>query len=347
MKHFVLSLLPFALAASVATAQPGKSTSAGRRFDLSARASEIDSRAKEHSEIGFAFNDENGKPQDVEHAVVDTRVRPRGELVIWLMGHNQPLFDRIAGYGLHGIQLHYANRWFGMLNAEDRDDGVSLGKIRLEAATGEDVSPLVEIPKPDSIQERARQFVIWLAEQNPEGNWEQFVTDDHSDLRWDKIILSGISHGSTTAARLAKHRGVARVVMFSGPRDQLESWQSLPSATPENRYFGFTHVLDDGWKNDHYCRSWLLLGLAKFGPLIDVDRVPAPYGNSRRLITNGDVGNNAGRAHSSSVPGGAAIKDDKGEYVHEAVWRYLFTHPVDHVGDAIAPDADCLIDQRK
>ena len=31
--------------------------------------------------------------------------------------------------------------------------------------------------------------------------------------------------------RFAKHQKVAREVAFSGPRDQLESWQSLPSAT--------------------------------------------------------------------------------------------------------------------
>ena len=347
MKNIVLGLLLFALAASIAAAQPGTSPPAGRRFDLSARASEIDPRAKEHPEIGFEFNDEKGKPQDVEHAVVDTRVSPKGQLVIWLMGHNQPLFERIAAYGLHGIQPHYANRWFGILAAKDRDDGASLGNIRLEAATGDDFSPLVDIPKPDGMQERARQFVIWLAKHNPEGKWEQFLAEDGGDLRWEKVIMAGISHGSTTAARFAKHQRVARVVMFSGPRDQLESWQSLPSATPPNCYFGFTHILDDGWKNDHYCRSWLLLGLEKFGPLVDVDQVPAPFRNSRRLITAADVGNNAARAHSSSVPGGAAVKDAKGEYIHEAVWRYLFTHPIDVVGDAVPPEPDCQLVVKK
>lgn len=335
-----LRLLPL-LVTSIALGQAGQP----QRFDLSARASEIDPRAKEHPEIGFTFNDEKGKPQDVEHAVVDTRVKPKGQLVIWLMGHNQALFERIASYGLHGIQPHYANRWFGLIDAKHRDDGVSLGKIRLEAATGEDFSPLVQIPKPDGMQERSLQFVKWLTKENPAGHWQQFLTDGGDDLRWDQVIVSGISHGSTTAARFAKHRRVARVVMFSGPRDQYESWQSFPSATPANCYFGFTHVLDDGWKADHYCRSWQLLGLAKYGPLVDVDKVPAPYGNSRRLITNADVGKNAGRAHSSSAPGGAAVKNDKGDYIHEAVWRYLFTHPVDQVGDPVGPDPDCAVTQ--
>ncbi len=310
---------------------------------LTARASEIDPRAKEHPEIGFVFTDKNAKPLDVQHAAVDTRVPSRGQLVIWLMGHNQGLFERVSSYGLHAIQPHYANRWFSMIDAAARDNGSTLGKIRLEAATGEDYSPLVNIPKPDGLQERSLQFVAWLDKHHPEGNWGQFLTDDRSDLRWDKVILSGISHGSTTAARFAKHQRVARVVMFSGPRDQLESWQGFPSATPANRYFGFTHVLDSGWTGDHYCRSWQMLGLAQFGPLVNVDEVPAPYGNSRRLVTHNDVDNNPGRAHTTVVPGGTAVKDTAGNYVHEAVWRYLFTHPVEQTGEPVPPDPDCTM----
>lgn len=60
-------------------------------------------------------------------------------------------------------------------------------------------------------------------------------------------------------------------------------------------FFGFSHVLDGGWSGDHYCRSWQLLGMSKFGPITNVDQVPAPYGNSRRLITNADVRNDEKR----------------------------------------------------
>lgn len=325
----LLSFLSFARADS-------PQSSPGRRFDLQARASEIDPRAKEYSQIGFVFANEEGKPMDLQHAVVDTSVPSRGQLVIWLMGHNQRFFEHIARYGLHGIQPHYANRWFSTIDGKMRDDGTTLGQIRLEAATGEDYSPLVAIAKPDGLAERSVQFVKWLAENHREGKWEQFLTDDRSDLLWDKVILSGISHGSTTAARFAKHQKVARVVMFSGPRDQFESWQGYPSATPPNRYFGFTHVLDAGWVGDHYCRSWQMLGLAAFGPLVNVDQVGPPYGHSRRLITNCDVDNDSGRAHSVVVSGAA----------WDEVWRYLFTQPVDQTGDPVPLDQDCEMQQQ-
>ena len=333
-------ITPDSISPAQPVSEPGAralETRLGRRYDLSARASVIDPRAKEHPDIAFVFTGEKGESKDLQHAVVDTRVPSRGELVIWLMGHNQGLFESISSYGLHAIQPHYANGWFSKIAAAKRDDGTTLGKLRLEAATGEDHSPLVTIPKSDGAAERSLQFVKWLAETNPEGRWEQFLTEDQSDLRWEKVILSGISHGSTTAARWAKHQKVARVVMFSGPRDQLESWQGFESATPPNRYFGFTHVLDAGWTGDHYCRSWQMLGMAEFGPLVNVDDTKIPFGNSRRLITNCDVGDDPGRAHSVVIQGD----------VWDSVWRYLYTHPVEKTGDSVPFDPDCEMDQRK
>lgn len=316
-------------------------------YDLSARASVIDPRVKAQPEINFLL-EKDGKPADVEHASVDTRVAPQGKLVIWLMGHNKQLFERVNSYGLHAIQVHYANGWFGKFGKEPAPpDDKFLGKIRLEAATGEDFSEVVNIPKPDGIMEKAFQFVKHLAKENPQGRWDFFLTDDKTGIRWDRVIVSGASHGATTSARFAIHQKVDRVVMFCGPRDQYETWQGLPSATPANRYFGFSHVLDGGWKGDHYCRSWEQLGLHNFGPIVDVDKEAAPYGNSRRLITEADVKGNADRAHNSVQPGGAAVKDANGKYIHEAVWKYLFTHPVEEIGKPVPHDPDCTLDLRK
>jgi hypothetical protein len=315
-------------------------------YHITARASEIDKRVKAHPEINFLL-EKDGKPQDVEHAMVDTRVDPQGKLVIWLMGYSEPLFQHTSSYGLHAIQVHYANGWFSQFGKEPPpEDDKFLGKIRLEAATGQNTSDVVKIPKADSIAERAYQFVKYLARQNPQSGWGYFLTEDGKGLKWDCVILAGASHGSTTAARFAKHQKVDRVVMFCGPRDQYETWQGLPSATPANRFFGFSHVLDGGWSGDHYCRSWELLGLNEFGPIVDVDTSSPPYENTRRLITNVDVGGNANRAHSSVVPGRSAVKDANGNYVHEAVWKYLFTHPVDEVGMPVPADDSCNKDLR-
>lgn len=331
-----IALTFLAILSAVAGAGP-----AGARYDLSARASVVDARAREYPELGYVFGPA-GKPEDLEHACVDTRVASQGKLVIWLMGPNQELFNRLSSYGLHAIQVHYARAWFNKFypnqGAPPQDDEL-LSKIRLEAATGEDFSERVAIAKPDGLMQRALMFIKWLSTNNPEGNWQQFLTPDGNDLRWEKVTLAGISHGSTTAARLAKHLRVDRVVMLSGPRDQFERWQALPSATPPQRFFGFSHVLDDGWQNDHYPRSWILLGLQQFGPVINVDQSAPPYGHSRRLITNAEVGGNRERAHNASAPGSAAIKVD-GKFIHEDVWRYLFTSPTEQTGTPEGENAE-------
>lgn len=308
-----------------------------RRYEFVARASQIDPRVQAHPEIDF-FLEKNGKPADEQHASVDTRVKPQGKLVIWLMGPSPALFERVNSYGLHAIRVHYANGWFGRFGKEPPPpDDKFLGKIRLEAATGEDFSDVVAIPKPDGMMERSLQFVKWLAKENPQGRWDFFLSPDGKSLRWDRVIISGASHGATTATRFAKHQRVDRVVMFCGPRDQHETWQALPSATPANRFFGFSHVLDGGWTGHHYDRSWEMIGLNQYGPIVNVDHEKPPYQNSRQLITDADVKNNASRAHSSVVPGGAAVKDAAGKFLHEDVWRYLFNHPVDAVGKPAKP----------
>ena len=316
---------------------------AARQYTLSTRASAINPRAKEHPELGYVFADAQGKAQDIQHAAVDTRVPARGKLVIWLMGHNPALFDRLTGYGLHAVQVHYANKWFSRIPKDKLNNGTTLGKVRLEAATGEDHSPIVDIPGPDGLAARAVRFVAWLAEENPEGKWDQFLTADKSDLVWDKVILAGSSHGSTTAARLAVHRKVDRVVMFCGPRDQYETWQGFPSATPSERFFGFSHVLDGGWTGHHYCRSWEMLGLHRHGPIVNVDTAAPPFGHTRRLVTDCDVKNDPNRAHGSVVPGSRAPKGADGRFRHEAVWEYLFTHPVTESGREVPKDPACRV----
>ncbi len=317
---------------------------APQRYNLHARASQIDTRVAAHPEINFLL-EKDGKPADMQDAAVDTRVAPQGKLVIWMMGFSAPLFERITGYGLHVIRVHYANGWFAKFGGEPPPaDPYFLGKIRLEAATGEDFSDVVTIPKPDGMMERALHFVKWLDKENPQGGWSYFLTADQANLRWDRVIMSGASHGATTSARFAKYQRVDRVVMFCGPRDQNELWQALPSATPANRFFGFSHVLDGGWSGHHYDRSWELLGLNQYGPVVDVDCVPPPYNNSRRLITAADVKNDPRRAHSAVTPGGAAVKDAAGTSIHEAVWRYLFTHPVDQIGTPVPRDPAVPVD---
>ena len=92
---------------------------------------------------------------------------------------------------------------------------------------------------------------------NPQGRWGQFLTNDQRDIRWEKVIMAGSSHGSTTAARFNASAGRSCCDVL-WPRDNTETagWRFCHTAAPLG---GFSHVLDKGWQEDHYCRSWQLL----------------------------------------------------------------------------------------
>jgi hypothetical protein len=138
--------------------------------------------------------------------------------------------------------------------------------------------------------------------------------------------------------------------MFCGPRDNLDNWQGLPSATPSNRFFGYSHVLDGGWSEDHYPRSWLLMGLNKFGPIVNAEKEKAPYDHSRRLISDatlkGTEKEQAARGHGYVTPSKGSPKDAKGNNLQDDVWRYLFTSSVDEIGKPVAAEPGVRMDQQ-
>ena len=201
------------------------------------------------------------------------------------------------------------------------------------------------------LKSRQIGFVKSLAKKNPQGRWDTFLSKDGTTLDWEKVIVAGASHGATSAARFGLQKKVARVVMHCGPRDNLDDWQSLPSSTPKNRFFGYSHVLDGGWTADHYERSWLMLGLNEFGPIVTVEQAKPPFGNTRRLISDatlqGTPKEQADRGHGYVTPSKGSPRDAKGKFVQDAVWRYLYTSNVDKVGKEVPPESGVKMDQRK
>ena len=130
---------------------------------------------KEHPEINYTFAKVKDKYQDMQHAIVDIRVPSRDRLVIWLMSYNAELSEYLASLGLHLIQPHYANRWFSTVPKETHDTGECLGNIRLEAATGEDHSALVDIPKADGLAARSLKFVHGWQKKIQKENGNDFL----------------------------------------------------------------------------------------------------------------------------------------------------------------------------
>lgn len=89
-----------------------------QRYEMKARGRNL-ILGRSHIRRSHFFFEKDGKPQDFQNAIVDARTAPQGKLVIWLMGHSTPLFERLSSYGLHAIQVHYANGWFGKFREKD------------------------------------------------------------------------------------------------------------------------------------------------------------------------------------------------------------------------------------
>ena len=250
-----------------------------------------------------------------QRAFLDTRVPARGQLVVFLhgAGSNESCgpaahLRLLAGYGFHVFSPCYVAD-YGVENC-----GRDIKGCRLEAFEGVDHHPYVQITPADSIERRVARGLRYLETLQPEAGWGDFLEDDDQP-RWQDIVLTGHSHGASTAALIGKVRPLNRIVMLAGPYDLDQAWLAETPLTSVDRYYGFSHVGDQ--QHPGHLAAFEALGLP--GPVVEVDRNAPPYGGSHRLITavEGDTPHSAVRAGSVSPRVGES-------FVLEPVWRYLY-----------------------
>lgn len=248
-------------------------------------------------------------------AYLDTRVTPRGLLVVYLHGAGLPATcgspaheKELAALGFHVLGPCYSSD-YGVANCDDDIEG-----CRLEAFEGIDHHKLIDIKPPDSIETRVAKGLTYLQSKNPKGDWTYYLDGDKP--RWSKIIISGISHGASSAGLIGVYRKTDRVVMLSGPLDTNQAWLKKMPLTPANRFFGFTHTADG--QHPGHLAAFESLGLP--GKITTVDGAMPPYGDSHRLKTSAATTD----GHSSVQAGGPSPKMGT-EYVFKPVWNYLYT----------------------
>lgn len=236
---------------------------------------------------------------------------PNGRLFVFLPGATaRPadytrLLRTAASQGYHAIGLAYVNdeRVNQLCNRNSpprcRDD------LRFEIVYGVDRSPLVDIPRPDSIVSRLSRLLVHLG-------WTQYLTPRGPD--WANVTVAGHSQGSGHAAYIARDHAVRRVMLFAGT--EPSAWTLDPRATPGDRTWGFAHVDDSLF--DSFPRSWDNLGAP--GPLTDVDTNAIPYGGSHQLTTDLPPAN--GNAHQAPVAD-AALPMDGNTPVYRPVWCHM------------------------
>jgi hypothetical protein len=290
--------------------------------DAAASGPNVDRGDPRLSTFEFTADDADSEASEslgLQLAQLDTRVTPLGKLVVYLHGAGSAAPERcgatehgqmLARLGFHVFQPCY-NSYYGVGNC-----GQDIGGCRLEAFEGVDHHAFIAIAPADAIERRIVKALEHLQSLHPEGDWQFFVDGDAP--RWSQIIISGISHGASSAGVIGFHRRVDRVVMLSGPLDTGQAWLESAPATPRNRFWGFSHTADD--QHAGHLEAFETLGLTGVPTL--VDDADAPYGGSHRLITSAATSD----GHGSTQAGGSSPRAAN-EYLFEPAWRQLYLGP--------------------
>jgi hypothetical protein len=269
---------------------------------------------------------------DDHYVWLDTAARSNQKLLVFLPGTGltpamyQLLQQEAARLGYHVIGLMYPNTpGLGKVCPTDPDPASCYENTRLEIIDGIDRSPLVDVSKANSIDNRLTRLLGYLAAQYPAEGWSRFLANDTP--KWSQVAVSGHSQGGGHAAMIARIRMVARVVMFSSVTDSLQG-ASVPWVathfTPSERYWGFDHELDEQFRSIR--ASWDSLGMAAFGPPAAPERSNPPYGFTHMLVTQYLPLRGPGRAaHGAPCTDFNTPLDANGVPLFLPAWRYLLT----------------------
>lgn len=262
-----------------------------------------------------AANPDATQALGLQQAFLDGRVPAQGQLVIFLHGAGRnencgPVahLRLLAAFGFHVFSPCYVSD-YGVENC-----GSDIRGCRLEAFEGIDHHPYVRIAPADAIEQRVARGLRHLETLQPEADWGRFL-DAAGQPDWSQIILTGHSHGASTAALIGMVRPVRRVVMLAGPYDPGQAWLKETGLTPISSYYALSHVGDQ--QNSGHLEAFALLGLP--GPVVNVDRSTPPYGGSHQLITSVESAN----PHSAVRAGKPSPKSGE-RFALEPAWRYLY-----------------------
>jgi hypothetical protein len=250
---------------------------------------------------------------ELQYAHLDTRAEPIGKLVFFLSGYtNTPASWRdhgrqLAGHGFHVVEPHYDNSWTCM------EGGDCNANTRWEALTGEDTSTTIDTSRADSAEGRVVTMLRYLEKEHPGGDWGWYLNDDDT-LRYEHVIIAGISHGASSSGLFASRRSFFRAVMHSG------GWGSVGDdpETPIEEFYGLAHTGDEQY--DGIISSWESAGL--LGAPTSIDGATPPYDDSHQLISSADstYPHCSVCVHSSSPMDGDA-------FVFDPAWRYMYGAP--------------------
>jgi hypothetical protein len=261
---------------------------------------------------------------------LDPRVAQNGHLLIFLAGsfghpgRQKSVLTHAATMGFAALNITYPNSWTVGALCRKTDDPDCHQKLRLQITEGGPTTGLISMSAADSIINRITKLLVWLGRNRPNESWGSFI--QNGEPNWEKVVIAGHSQGGGHAAFIGKRYRVARVVMLGSPADRCfvaagpAPWLAMPGRTPAECHYGFAHARDHGI--DRILPAWQLLGLPRFGPVIDVDREAPPYRGSHQLVSDRSVPED--KFHASVATDATTPRAADGTPHFAPVWDYLF-----------------------
>ncbi len=268
---------------------------------------------------------------------INRSLTPKNQLFVFFPGTGGVAFNYLeinntaADLGFHAVNLTYPND--DAVNSLCGAPNTNLdcyANVRLETKDGTDRTPLVNVSRPNSIENRLIKLLIYLRNQAPNDNWGQFLIND-STLDWSKIIVAGHSQGGGHAGIIGRFHRVVRVIMlaamdFNGPTNSPANWIALPATTPNastsDKFWGFAHTRDEQVNFTLLStRIWTVYGMLNHGAIVNVDNAAPPYNNTHSLTSNIECENFHG-----CIAADARLVRQNNVPVFKPVWEYLLSN---------------------
>jgi hypothetical protein len=160
-------------------------------------------------------------------------------------GHAMQLLRVVGAQGYRVIGLEYDDDPAVVQVCPRNPDPSCSANFRAHRIFGGNARSPVENSQAETIVNRLVKLLGYLQQHDAAQHWDGYLLD--GEPNWSRIVVSGLSQGAGMAAYIAKHKLVARVVLFSSPWDfvrasqQLAPWIGEPSATPPDRWFAEYH----------------------------------------------------------------------------------------------------------
>jgi hypothetical protein len=272
------------------------------------------------------------------YVAVNRGVTAKNQLFLFFPGSGAVPFNYLeisntaADLGFHTIGLNYPNdEPVNTLCGSTNSDLDCYAKVRLEIKDGVDRTNLVQVNRPNSIENRLIKLLIYLRQQRPNENWGQFLIND-STVNWTKIVVAGHSQGGGHAGIIARFHPVLRAIKLAAqdfnfvanaPANWIARPETTPNASTPDKFWGFSHQRDEMVNFTILStRVWTAFQMPQFGPTVNVDGTSPPYNNTHSLTSN----INCEVFHGCVAGDARLVRDPNGVPVYKPVWQYLMSN---------------------